>query len=286
MLSSTALLLQQARARGYAVGAFNIYNLEGAMAVVKAAEELQSPVILQILPSALQLGGRSLAAMCLAMAQEATVEGALHLDHCDSADMLAFALDCGFSSVMADGSALSYEENIRFTRRIVALAAARGRAVEAELGKLSGEEDGITVAEREAKMTDPDEAVDFVSKTEVAGLAVCIGNVHGPYHQRPDLDFGRLAKIAERVEVPLVLHGTSGLPDEMIVRAIGYGVCKFNVNTEVRTAYMQALGDRFRSTAKVELVEIMQLGIAAMKEPVQEKIRLFKSANMSACSNR
>lgn len=286
MLSSTALLLQQARARGYAVGAFNIYNLEGAMAVVKAAEELQSPVILQLLPSALQLGGRPLATMCLALAQEATVEVALHLDHCDSAEMLAFALECGFSSVMADGSALSYEENIRFTRRIVALAAARGRAVEAELGKLSGEEDGITVAEREAKMTDPDEAVDFVSKTEVAGLAVCIGNVHGPYHQPPDLDFGRLANIAKRVEVPLVLHGTSGLPDEMITRAIGYGVCKFNVNTEVRTAYMQALGDRFRSTAKVELLEIMQLGIAAMKKPVQEKIRLFKSANMSACSNR
>jgi len=286
MLSATAALLQHARMRGYAVGAFNIYNLEGAKAVVAGAEELRSPVILQILPSALQLGQRPLAAMCLTMAEEAMVEVAVHLDHCSSTEMLAFALQCGFSSVMADGSSLSYEENIQFTREIKILAKAQSRAVEAELGKLSGEEDGITVAEREAKMTDPDEAVDFVRKTQVDALAVCIGNIHGKYHQPPVLDFGRLATIAKRVEVPLVLHGTSGLPDETITRAISLGVCKFNVNTEVRTAYMQVLGEHFTNAAKVELVEIMQLGVAAMKEPVKEKIRLFQSANMTACSNR
>lgn len=286
MLSSTAALLQRARAQGYAVGAFNIYNLEGATAVVAAAEEMRSPVILQILPSALQLGRRPLAAMSLSMAEEASVEVAVHLDHCSSAEMLTFALECGFSSVMADGSAMPYEENIQFTRKITALATAKNRAVEAELGKLSGEEDGITVAEREAKMTDPDEAVDFVKKTGVSALAVCVGNIHGTYHQPPNLDFARLEAIAKQIEIPLVLHGTSGLPDEMITRAIDHGVCKFNVNTEVRSSYMQALGDRFANSAKVELVEIMQLGIAAMKEPVKEKIRLFKSANMTACSNR
>ena len=286
MLSSTAALLQRARAQGYAVGAFNIYNLEGATAVVAAAEEMRSPVILQILPSALQLGRRPLAAMSLSMAEEASVEVAVHLDHCSSAEMLTFALECGFSSVMADGSAMPCEENIQFTRKITALATAKNRAVEAELGKLSGEEDGITVAEREAKMTDPDEAVDFVKKTGVSALAVCVGNIHGTYHQPPNLDFARLEAIAKQIEIPLVLHGTSGLPDEMITRAIGHGICKFNVNTEVRSAYMQALGDRFANAAKVELVEIMQLGIAAMKEPVKEKIRLFKSANMTACSNR
>ncbi|SHO50877.1 class II fructose-bisphosphate aldolase [Desulfopila aestuarii] len=286
MLSSTAALLQRARAQGYAVGAFNIYNLEGATAVVAAAEEMRSPVILQILPSALQLGRRPLAAMSLSMAEEASVEVAVHLDHCSSAEMLTFALECGFSSVMADGSAMPYEENIQFTREITALATAKNRAVEAELGKLSGEEDGITVAEREAKMTDPDEAVDFVKKTGVSALAVCVGNIHGTYHQPPNLDFARLEAIAKQIGIPLVLHGTSGLPDEMITRAIDHGVCKFNVNTEVRSAYMQALGDRFANSAKVELVEIMQLGIAAMKEPVKEKIRLFKSANMTACSNR
>ena len=187
---------------------------------------------------------------------------------------------------MADGSTMQYEENIQFTRKITALATAKNRAVEAELGKLSGEEDGITVAEREAKMTDPDEAVDFVKKTGVSALAVCVGNIHGTYHQPPNLDFARLEAIAKQIEIPLVLHGTSGLPDEMITRAIDHGVCKFNVNTEVRSSYMQALGDRFANSAKVELVEIMQLGIAAMKEPVKEKIRLFKSANMTACSNR
>lgn len=281
MLIGTRELLRRAQAGKYAVGAFNIYNLEGATAVIQAAEELHSPVILQVLPSALQLGGRPLAAMCLAMAVDAKVVVAVHLDHCSSSEMLSFALECGFSSVMADGSTLPYDENMRFTKNIVAKAALKGSGVEAELGKLSGEEDGITVDEREAQLTSPAQAAEFVEKTGVDALAVCIGNVHGTYYQPPDLDFQRLAEIAEQVGVPLVLHGTSGLPDEMIGRAITHGVCKFNVNTEVRSAYMQALTQRFTSQPHAELVEIMQLSIAAMKIPVKEKIKLFCSVDRS-----
>lgn len=279
MLVKTGELLNRARAAKYAVGAFNIYNLEGAMAVVQAAEELQSPVILQMLPSALGLGGRGLVAMCLEMARTTHVPVSVHLDHCSDPEMIKFALESGFCSVMADGSELSYEANVEFTRTISQMAARYNAAVEAELGKLSGDEDGISIDAREAQLTDVNEAVDFIERTKIDALAVCIGNVHGKYHQPPELDFERLTTISQAVSIPLVLHGTSGLPDHIIQRAIEYGVCKFNVNTEVRSAYVQALTKRLAGGAKAELVELMELSISAMKEPVKEKITLFCSAN-------
>lgn len=277
MLTATGPLLWRARAGQYAVGAFNIYNLEGALAVVRTAEALRSPVILQFLPSALELAGRPLVAMCLALAEEAEVEVAVHLDHCSSREMLALALEWGCSSVMADGSALSYADNVRFTMGIVELAGQAGQGVEAELGRLSGEEDGMAVAMREAMFTQPELAADFAVRTGVAALAVCIGNIHGRYHSPPQLDFARLAEIARRVELPLVLHGTSGLPEEMITEAIAHGVCKFNVNTEIRSAYVGALGKYLGQTAGAELLAVMRRGIEAMEKPVAEKIRLFRS---------
>ena len=278
MLSSMIDLLIRAQDGGYAVGAFNIYNLEGARAVIEAAEELRSPVIVQMLPSALQLGGLGLISMCLAMAEEARVEVAVHLDHCSSEETLAYALDGGIGSVMADGSSLSYEDNLRFTRAIVTRASALDRGVEAELGRLSGEEDGVSVEARMEQLTSPEQASDFVARTGVHALAVCIGNVHGRYHLPPDLDFDLLAALAARVRVPLVLHGTSGLPESMIERAMDHGVCKFNVNTEVRSAGLAALATRLQTAPDTELVELMRAAVLAMKHPVAEKIALFRSA--------
>ncbi|MBU1566924.1 MAG: class II fructose-bisphosphate aldolase family protein [Proteobacteria bacterium] len=282
MLADTSILLQQASQYGYAVGAFNIYNLEGALAVVQAAEEMRSPVILQLLPKALEQGGRTLIAMCLALGQESTVEVAVHLDHCSSPEGIEFALAAGLTSIMADGSNLEYPENIRFTRDMVKKAGELGGTVEAELGRLSGEEDGLPVAQREAQMTNPDQAEDFVAKTGISALAVCIGNVHGRYLHPPQLDFNLLAAITNRVAIPLVLHGTSGLPDEMIQEAIRLGVCKFNVNTEIRSAYIRALTESFATSSSVELVPLMQAAIAAMKQPVQSKITLFCSADKTS----
>lgn len=279
MLINTGELLNHARNNGYAVGAFNIYNLEGATAVTLAAEELNSPVILQLLPSALELGGSALIAMCLELGSKSNVPVGIHLDHCSSEATIDFALQAGLTSIMADGSALSYGDNIEFTRKIVKKSVLVDGSVEAELGKLSGEEDGLSVAEWEEKLTFPGDAADFVDKTGVSALAVCIGNVHGKYHRPPKLDFTRLAAIARLVPIPLVLHGTSGLPDEMIQEAIKYGVCKFNVNTEIRTAYISALAKSFATSSKVELVQLMQESINAMKGPVQAKINLFCSAN-------
>jgi tagatose 1,6-diphosphate aldolase GatY/KbaY len=279
MLVNTGELLDHARLNNYAVGGFNIYNLEGALAVISAAEELDSPVILQILPSALDISGNSLIAMCFAIAAQSEIPVAVHLDHCSSAERIDDAITAGLTSVMADGSALNYQENIDFTRAAVKKSVLVDGTVEAELGRLSGEEDGLSVADREAQLTDPDQAADFVDKTGISALAVCIGNIHGRYHRPPKLDFLLLAAIAKQVSIPLVLHGTSGLPDATIKEAINHGVCKFNVNTEIRSAYLNALAKSFAADSKVELVSLMQEVIKAMKEPVQAKIRLFCSDN-------
>ena len=277
MLNSTEQLLRQARRGGYAVGAFNVYTLEGVRAVVSAAVGARSPAILQVLPKALELGGTPLIALCLEAARKAAVPMSVHLDHCPTETTIQTALEAGISSVMADGSHLPLEENLTFTRRIVTLAANKGQTVEGELGRLGGTEDGLTVAQRESRLTDPDQAREFVAATEVQALAVCIGNVHGTYHCPPDLDFDRLAAIARQVSIPLVLHGTSGLPDAMIRRAVALGVCKFNVNTELRQAVMQAGQTFYANAAKPELVDRMKMEIKAMQAPVAAKLDLFGS---------
>lgn len=278
MLVSTTDLLRDAQAGSYAVGAFNVYNLEGVRAVVGAATAEESVAILQLHPQALAYGGRGLLALCLEAAREAAVPLAVHLDHSSSAAAIRQALAAGISSVMADGSHLPYEQNVAFTREMTSLAHAAGRAVEAELGRISGTEDGLTVAAREARLTDPARAADFVARTGVDALAVCIGNVHGPYHRPPELDFARLEAIRHAVAVPLVLHGTSGLPDEMIQRAMALGVAKFNVNTELREAYLSALRHNLDERAAIDLLALMAGAVAAMQAVVAGKLRLFRSS--------
>jgi len=278
MLIATHTLLQTAQADGYAIGAFNVYNLEGVRAVVAAAEAERSPAMLQIHPSALAYGGPPLVALCLSAAQEAAVPMAVHLDHSSSAAAIQTALTAGISSIMADGSHLPYPDNIAFSRDMVALAKAAGKSVEAELGRISGTEDGLTVDERLARFTDPAQAADFVAQTGIDALAVCIGNVHGKYHRPPQLDFERLAAIRQTVSLPLVLHGASGLPDEMVRRAIELGVCKFNVNTEVRQAYLTSLGQQL-AVGSPDLLDLMQNALTAMQAVVTEKLRLFGSVD-------
>ncbi|MEE4242030.1 MAG: class II fructose-bisphosphate aldolase [Desulfopila sp.] len=276
MLQATAEMLQKARSDGYAVGAFNIYNMEGALAVLQTAERLQSPVILQLLPRALQICGNPLIAFCRAAAHNTHIPVAVHLDHCPDENIIKNAIAGGISSVMADGSHLPLAENIAFSRRIAALAKTVNVGVEGELGLLSGEEDGLVTLEAQAKMTVPEEAARFVEETGVDALAVCIGNVHGKYVKPPQLDFERLGALAEKITVPLVLHGTSGLPDDMIKKSISYGVAKFNVNTEVRSTYVRAM-KRFSSRQGIELVQLMEGCIEAMQKPIEQKILLFGS---------
>lgn len=271
-------LLREADKQNYAVGAFNVYNLEGIQAVLRAAEAEHSPVILQLHPSAFKFGGPALLAACMAAAKNCRVPALVHLDHASSATDIESALSAGVASVMADGSQNPLQENMDFTRQMAEKAHGRGAGIEAELGRLSGSEDGLSVPEYEAKLTDPSLAANFVTQTGVDTLAVCIGNVHGHYHGEPRIDFERLRNIQSKVSVPLVLHGASGLSEEVVQRAIDCGVRKFNVNTEVREAYIQALQESFSSGKPPDLIDVMNSAIAAMQAVVTSKLRLFRSS--------
>jgi tagatose 1,6-diphosphate aldolase GatY/KbaY len=278
MITTTQELLRAAQTGGYAVGAFNVYNLEGVKAVIAAAEVERSPVMLQIHPGALKYGGQPLVALCLTAAKWASVPAAVHLDHSSSAKAIGEALAAGLPSIMADGSHLPYEENVAFTREMTTLAHARGAAVEAELGRISGTEDDLTIAEFEARFTDPEQATDFVVQTGVDALAVCIGNVHGVYNHAPALDFSRLAAIREAVDVPLVLHGASGLPEHMVRESIALGITKLNVNTELRGAFIASLRERLVQPESPDLVVLLDSSVAAMQTVVAEKLRQFGSS--------
>lgn len=281
MLTSLNDLLQNAKSSNYAVGAFNVYNLEGIKAVVDAAESEHSPAILQLHPSAFRFHGSALLSACLEAARCSKVPMLVHLDHATEAADIEWALNHGIPSVMADGSQGTPADNLDFTSRMASLARQHKAAVEAELGRLSGSEDGLSIPEYEARLTDPQMAVEFVHQTGVDALAVCIGNVHGHYHGEPKLDFDRLEAIQKLVPVPLVLHGASGLPDVLVHRSIGYGVRKFNVNTEVREAYLAALRKSMEKDKKPDLVDIMKDAVQAMQHVVVSKMQLFRSSGQA-----
>ncbi|KAF4362527.1 hypothetical protein F8388_011354, partial [Cannabis sativa] len=276
-LSSAKELLLSAEEGGYAIGAFNVYNLEGVEAVVSAAEEEQSPAILQIHPSSLKQGGIPLVACCIAAAEQASVPITVHFDHGTSKEDLVDALELGFDSVMVDGSHLSFKDNISYTKFISLLAHTKGMLVEAELGRLSGTEDDLTVEDYEAKLTDINQAQEFIDETGIDSLAVCIGNVHGKYPASgPSLKLDLLKDLhtlCSKKGVFVVLHGASGLSEELIKECIERGVRKFNVNTEVRKAYMDSLG-----SPKKDLVHVMASAKEAMKSVIAEKMHLFGSA--------
>lgn len=274
------LLLEKAVAEGYAVGAFNTNNLEITKAIVKAARELDSPLILATSEGAINYAGiNNLKAMAEIAAQESGLPISLHLDHGTSLEIVMRCIRHGWSSVMYDGSKLPFEENVANTRQVVELAHLVGVSVEGELGRLVGVEDNISVTEREAAMTDPDQAQEFVKRTGVDALAVAIGNAHGFYKGEPQLDFVRLEQIRARIEVPLVLHGASGIPDEGIRRAVKIGVDKINIDTEVRAAFQKAVASFLAENPQViDPRKILGPAIKAMSEVVKSKIELFGSA--------
>lgn len=243
LVNSRELLLDAQR-RHYAVGAFNVENMEMMQAVVAAAEAERAPVILQTTPSTLKYAGTAtFAAMARAVAEHTRTPVAIHLDHGDSFGLCVKAATDGYTSIMIDGSKLPLEENIALVRQVAEMAACcSGRpAVEAELGRLGGKEDSLEVKPGEDLYTDPEEAARFVQETGIDSLAVAIGTAHGFYKGEPKLDFDRLAQLQAAVPVPLVLHGSSGVPDADVQRAVSSGVCKVNFATELRAAYTDAV---------------------------------------------
>jgi fructose-bisphosphate aldolase class II len=273
-------VLQNAQQEGYAVGAFNANNMEIVKAIMEAAVEERSPVILQASQGALRYAGLNyITAMVRAAAEEADVPVVLHLDHGTSFEQTMLCLRYGFSSVMFDGSRYPLEENIARTAKVAEVAHAMGATVEGELGKIGGTEDDISVDEREAFFTDPAEAEQFVRETGIDALAVAIGTAHGPYKGEPVLDFERLAAIKKVVPVPLVLHGASGVPAESIRKAIELGVCKINIDTELRQAFVRGVQRVIREHPdEIDPRKILGPAKEAMKAVVKEKMCLFGCA--------
>ncbi|ROR30553.1 tagatose 1,6-diphosphate aldolase GatY/KbaY [Mobilisporobacter senegalensis] len=255
-------MLLDAQAGGYAVGAFNVENMEMVKAVIAAAEELQAPVMLQTTPSTVKYGTlATFAALVFAEAKKAKVPVALHLDHGSSFELAVQAIKEGYTSIMIDGSAVSFEENIELTKRVVAVASPNDIPVEAELGKVGGKEDDL---EAEADInTDPLQAKEFVERTGINSLAIAIGTAHGFYAGTPVLDKERLSEIKKVVSVPLVLHGASGLSDEDVRDCVNRGICKVNFATELRAAYTDGIKHLF--TDKPDTIDPKDLGKVGME---------------------
>ena len=238
MLVTTKEMLLDAQKNHYAVGAFNIENLEFVMAVLAAAEETKSPVIMQTTPGTVKSAGLDyFYGMVKAAAERASVPVALHLDHGDGFDRCMQALRVGYTSVMIDGSHESFEDNIALTASVARVGAAMGVPVEAELGKVGGKEDDGPAVEGENPYTDPDEAREFVERTGCTSLAIGVGTAHGVYTETPHIEQDVVKAIRAAVDVPLVLHGTSGVPDDQVAEAVKNGICKVNYATELRQAY-------------------------------------------------
>jgi len=277
MLVTGKSILDAAHKGGYAVGAFNVNNMEILQAIIEAAEEERAPVIIQTSEGAIKYAGIDyLSTMVKLAASKATVPVALHLDHGTTYETIIKCMTNGWTSVMYDGSHHPLEENIAHTKAIVKIAHAAGISVEAELGRLSGVEDNISVSEKDAIYTNPEEAKIFVNETGVDSLAIAIGTAHGKYKGEPKLDFDRLKTIKEMLNMPIVLHGASGVPEESIKKAVSLGVNKINIDTDIRQAFTDGIKSVFeKKPEEFDPRKICGPAREMMKAVVKAKIRLF-----------
>ena len=302
MLVTNKDLMVPARRNGYGIGAFNVNNLEAVLSVVEAAAEEKSPAIVAVTPSAIKYAGLPYISKIVRTAAElASVPLSLHLDHGEDFEMASKCVGAGFTSVMIDGSHLKFEDNIALTKRVVDVAHPKGVSVEAELGRLAGVEES-TVEEKDAILTDPAVAKDFVERTGVDTLAVAIGTSHGAYKFKaePKLDFERLKLISKNVSLPLVLHGASsvpawiiekaakygaelggakGIPEEHIQKAISLGIAKINIDTDLRLAWTATVREVLANSPKeFDPRKILGPAKEAMKQVVKSKMKLFSSS--------
>ena len=273
-LVTSEQMLLDAQKGGYAVGAFNVENMEMVKAVIAAAEELRAPVMLQTTPSTVKYGSlNTYFGIVAAEAEKATVPVCLHLDHGSSFELAVQAIKAGYTSVMIDGSHENFEDNIAVSKKVVDVAKACGIPVEAELGKVGGKEDDLE-AEADTN-TDPAEAKEFAERTGVSSLAIAIGTAHGFYAGTPVLDKERVSEIKKVVSVPLVLHGASGLSDEDVRECVERGMCKVNFATELRVAYTDA-GKKLLAEKPdtFDPKKLGTVGMEAVKNLVMERMKV------------
>ena len=280
-LVTTKEMLLDAQKNGYAVGAFNVENMEMVMAVVSAAEETKSPVIMQTTPSTVKYADFDyFYANAKVAAEKASVPVAIHLDHGNSFDLAMKAYRTGYTSIMIDGSHSSFEENIALTKSVVDVCKNGNVPVEAELGKVGGKEDDLDGGD--GRYTDPLEAKEFVEKTGVDSLAVAIGTAHGVYKGEPKLDLDRLSEIREVVDIPLVLHGTSGVPDEVVTECVNRGICKVNYATDLRIAFTKGVKKVLEENPDtIDPKKYNSQGREEVKEYVKSKMIVVKSAGQA-----
>lgn len=279
-LVTTNEMLLKAQKEHYAIGAFNAENLEMVMAIVAAAEQSKAPIIIQTTPSTIKYAGLDYyLAMVKTAAERASVPVAMHLDHGNSLSLAMQALRTGYTSIMIDGSHEPFDENIALTRKVVDACSPSGISVEAELGKVGGKEDDLDGGSGNP-YTDPAEAKEFVERTGINSLAVAIGTAHGLYKGVPKLDFERLSEIRKVVDIPLVLHGASGVPDDAVKESIKRGICKVNFATELRIAYSNGVKAYMQKDPDVfDPKKYGKIGIQEVTRLVCEKIALCGSNN-------
>lgn len=308
MLTTLKKVLAKANAGNYAVGAFNTNNLETTLAVIEAAVEMKSPVILQTSEGAIEYAGMEYLHAMVAVAAKAKVPVVFHLDHGKDLKVVRRAIASGYTSVMYDGSALPEKENLANTKKVVGWAKARGVSVEAELGAIAGIEDFVSVEEKDAHLTNPESALAFAKATGIDALAIAVGTAHGAFKFKGEtvLDFDRLKRIKALVKVPLVLHGASGIDpalvertrtqcsilgdcarlenahgvsDAAIAQAVKLGINKINVDSDLRIAFTAAVRETLLNDRKAfDPRKILGPAKELMKEVVKHKMELFGSA--------
>jgi ketose-bisphosphate aldolase len=280
MIVSTRVILEEAKKGGYAVGAFNTVNLETTKAILEAAGELSSPVVVQMTEKTLDYaGGRVMFELVKNMAEFyfPKLPVSIHLDHGKSLEIVERAIELGFPSVMYDGSRKTYNDNLRTTKKVVELAKAKGISVQGELGNVPYLSEVRGDIDWNEYMTDPVQAAEFVQETGIDTLAVAIGNAHGFTKEREEPDYDRLAKIAGLVSVPLVLHGASDWEDGRAKKVIELGISCFNVDTATKLAFIGTLSRLLEEGEKTDIRDVLGEAREAVKETVMEKIRMLGS---------
>lgn len=279
MLVTGKEILDNAHKNGYAVGAFNAVNMEMVQAIIAGAEQERSPVIIQTTEGALKYAGIcAISKIIRNAAKRSSVPVALHLDHGGSFETVMNCIRHGYTSVMIDGSHLALDENIALTKKVVEAAHFCKVSVEAELGRLGGIEDNISVSEKDAMYTDPKEASRFVEETGVDSLAIAIGTAHGKYKGIPKLDHDRLSVIKKDLNMPIVLHGASGVGEEDIKKAVSLGINKINIDTDLRVAFSDKMKEIFAENPdEFDLRKIFIPSRENVTKVVSYKIRMFGS---------
>jgi tagatose 1,6-diphosphate aldolase GatY/KbaY len=282
-LVTSKQLMLDAQKGGYAIGAFNVENMEMVQAVIAAAEEKNSPVILQTTPGTVKYAGLSMYyANVEACARTAKVPVVIHLDHGSSFELAMQAYRAGYTSIMIDGSKLPFEENIALSKAVADACHPGGIPVEAELGKVGGKEDDLQNAD-DSPYTDPKEAAEFVERTGVDTLAIAVGTAHGVYKKTPKLDVERITAVRQLVSIPLVLHGTSGVPDEQVRECVRRGMCKVNYATDLRIAFTNGVKKYMAENPDAfDPKKYSAAGREEVKKYVMQKMEVVGSAGKAA----